>query len=128
MPGEHPGARAARRDDVIAGRERLDRPARDRPGRGAIARIVGGLAAAGLRGNDDLAARLLQQLDRGEADARAHEVDEAGDEQPDAGPGAARLTGAPFGRLIVRRGFRSSGPSAALARSCRPRAHPKLAP
>ncbi len=84
VPGEHPGAGAARRDDAIAGGEGLDRPPGDRLGRGAVARVVGGLAAAGLRGNDDFAARLLQQLDRGEADARTHEVDEAGDEKPDA--------------------------------------------
>ena len=88
MFGEHARAGAARRHDVVAFREGGDGLARDRLGVGAIARIIGGLAAAGLRGHDDLAARVLEQLDRREADARPDEIDETGDEQADplAGP------------------------------------------
>ncbi len=126
MLGEHPGAGAARRDDPVAGREGLDRPARDRPGRGAIARIVGGLAATGLGGNDDFAARLLQQRDRGEADARAHEVDEASDEEPDAD---RRLHGFIHGGILRCFRFRRA-PARGVSRAplSLAAAHPKLAP
>ena len=80
---QHAAAGAARRDDVVAILERLDRLARQRLGGRPVAGIVGGLAAAGLRRHDDPAAGVLEELDGGEADGRAHEVDEAGDEQAD---------------------------------------------
>ena len=51
----------------------------------AVARVPAGLPAAGLRrGNDDIAARVLEQLERGEADRRPHQIDETGHEQADA--------------------------------------------
>jgi hypothetical protein len=82
--GEHAGAGAARRHDVVAAGEGVDRAAGDRLGVGAVAGIERRLAAAGLLRHDDLAAGVLQQLDRGEADGRAKQVDETGDEQADA--------------------------------------------
>ena len=48
----------------------------------AVAGVVGGLAAAGLRRRHlDPAAGIFEQLDRGEADARPEQIDQAGDEQ-----------------------------------------------
>ena len=62
------------------------RAARDRDRVGAIALVVGRLAAAGLAARHlDPAAGLLQELDRGEADRRPEQVDQAGDEQGDVG-------------------------------------------
>ena len=84
MLDQHAAARAARRDDVVAVLERLDRLPRQRLGGRAIAGIIRGLAAAGLARNDNLAAGVLEQLDRREPDARPDDVDEAGDEEPDA--------------------------------------------
>ena len=84
MLGEHARARPAGRDDVVAIGEGLDRAPRDRFRVGAVSRIIGGLAAAGLLGHEHPAAGVFEQLDRSEADARAHRVDEAGDEQADA--------------------------------------------
>ncbi len=83
---EHAGARARRRHHVVEGLEGGDHLARDAPRRGAVARVVGGLAAAGLPARHlDPAARILEQLDRGEADRRAEQIDQAGDEESDAG-------------------------------------------
>ena len=50
----------------------------------AVAGIVGWLAATGLRaGHLDPRPGILQKLDRGEADARPEQIDQAGDEQAD---------------------------------------------
>ena len=50
-----------------------------------VATVEGGLAAAGLGLRHlDRAAGLLEELDGGEADARPHRVDQAGDEQSNA--------------------------------------------
>ena len=84
VPGEHAAAGAARDDDIIAIGERLDRLWRQRLGGQAVAGIVGGLAAAGLARDDHLAAGVLEELDRGEADRRPDDIDETGDEQADA--------------------------------------------
>ena len=79
---QHPAAGARGDDDVVVARERRDDAARQGLGGGAVARVEGGLPAAGLRRRDlDLAARVLEQLDGREADARAEQVDEAGDEE-----------------------------------------------
>jgi hypothetical protein len=49
-----------------------------------IATIIGGLAAAGLRPrDDDVAARLLEQLHRREPGIGAKQIDEAGNQQAD---------------------------------------------
>ncbi len=81
---EHAAARPARRDHIVAVLERLDRLPRQ-PFRGrAVAGIIRRLTAAGLARHDHFAARILEQLDRGESDARPDDVDEAGDEEPDA--------------------------------------------
>ena len=109
MDADHPGARAGRRDHVIERLEGGDQAARDFPRVAGIARIPGRLAATGLGARHrDRAAGFFEQLDGGEADGRAHQIDEAGDEQPDAGArgrppgrrarGPARINGcAPIG-------------------------------
>ena len=84
VAGEHASAGAARDNDVIAIRKRLDRLPRQGFGRESVARVIGGLAAAGLARNDDPAAGVLEELDGGEADGRPDDIDETGDEQPDA--------------------------------------------
>ena len=68
--GQHAGAGAAGRDDIIAVGEGFDGLSRDRPGGRAVAGIVGRLAAATLRRRDDFAAGVLKQLHSGEPDAR----------------------------------------------------------
>jgi len=62
----------------------LRSPAAPAPWPSPIAGVVGRLAAASLGRQDDRAARGFEQLDRGEADRPADNVDEAGDEQSDA--------------------------------------------
>src|SRR3546814_20234885 len=53
---------------------------RQRAGVGAVARVVGRLAAAGLRlGHLDTAAGIFQQLHGSKAHRRPHHVDQAGD-------------------------------------------------
>src|ERR1700734_1170463 len=84
MLDQHAPARAARRADVVAVLERVDRLARERFRAVAVSRIVGRLPAAGLTWHDDLAAGVFEQFDRGESNARPDDVDEAGDEQSDA--------------------------------------------
>ena len=86
MRREHAATRPARNDDVVAIGECLDSLARQRLRRRAVAGVIGGLPATGLRRHDDRATCILEQLDRGEADRRADDVDEAGDEQSDARP------------------------------------------
>ena len=53
---------------------------------GAVAGVESGLAAAGLRarGTSTSQPAVLEKPDRGEADRRPEQVDEAGDEQRDA--------------------------------------------
>jgi hypothetical protein len=81
---QHAGAGAGRRHDVVVTRERGDGAARDRDAVGAIALVIGGLAAAGLARHLDPAAGALEQLHRSEADRGAEQVDQTGDEQGDA--------------------------------------------
>ena len=50
----------------------------------AVAGVEGRLAAAGLARHLDRAARILQELGGGEADARPDQIDEAGGEEGDA--------------------------------------------
>ena len=89
---DHAGARARRRDDVIEAAEALDDTLGEVARRRAIAGVVGGLAAAGLARHLDAAAGVLEELHRRKADGRPHQIDEAGDEQPDA---HASLSGQP---------------------------------
>jgi hypothetical protein len=85
MQLDHAGAGAGRRDDVIIAGEGSDGLAPDRSGVGPVARIVGGLAAAGLGMRHlDRAARLFQKLHGGKADARPEQIDQAGHQQRDA--------------------------------------------
>ncbi len=82
---DHPGAGAGRRDEVLAALELGQHFLGERARGGPVARVVAGLAAAGLSGRHvDLAAGRLEQLERRKADARTHQVDETGDEQADA--------------------------------------------
>src|SRR5579875_2668485 len=85
MNADHARAGAGWSDDVIIAGEGLHDFAGDRLRIVAIARIIGGLAAAGLRPRHfDGAAGLLQQPDGGKADGRPEQVDKAGDEERDA--------------------------------------------
>ena len=94
---QHAAARAGRRHDVVVRLERRDHLPGDRARVLPVAGVVGRLAAAGLRRRHlDPAAGRLEQLHRGEADARAEEVDEAGDEQADRGPVAPLACGFAF--------------------------------
>ena len=95
---DHPGAGAGGDDHVIVGPEGGDHRLREVPRGAPVAGIVGRLAAAGLDGHVDDAARLLQELHRREADRWAQEVDEAGDEQPDAQPRAGPFRGSGHAR------------------------------
>ena len=84
MAADGAGAGARGDDDGRIGFERRDRLLRQRDGMGAVAAVERGLAAAGLAlRHDDVAAGGFERADRGEADARAHHVDQAGDEQGD---------------------------------------------
>jgi len=82
--GDHAAARAAGRHDIVATREGPHVEACDPLGVGSVSRIVGGLAATGLRRHDHPTSRIFQQFDGGKSDARAHRVDKAGHEQADA--------------------------------------------
>ena len=84
---DHAGAGAGRRHDVIVGLEGRRSPAR------RCARVVArspelkaGWPQQVCAGTSTRAAGVLQQLHRGEADRRADQIDEAGDEQGDARP------------------------------------------
>ena len=82
---DHAAAGARRRDQVVAVLEFGDDLRRERLRVGAVAGVVGRLAAARLRRrHEDLRAAGFEQLDRREADRRPHQVDEAGDEEADA--------------------------------------------
>ena len=120
----HAAAGARGRDNVIAVGEGVHGLQGEGARIGSVAGIEGGLAAAGLRGHGDLAARILQQLHGGEADAGAKEIDETGDEEADAwavmvrqgdesrsGAGGGRLCpGArPDGKRRARRGWPDAG-------------------
>jgi len=89
MQLEHSGARPGRRDHVIIRRERLDHLLGDLARRPAVAGVVRGLPATGLARHFDPAAGVFQQLCGGETDRRTHQIDQAGDEQPD--PPALRV-------------------------------------
>ena len=78
------GARAGGRDDIVARLECGDHLFGDRARRCAVAGVERRLAAAGLRRHVDVAARLLQELDRGEADRGPDQIDEAGDQEAHA--------------------------------------------
>ena len=84
---QHRRARSRRRHDVVEAIHGLDRRQRKGLGRRSVAAIVGGLSAAGLaRRNPNLASRSFQQAHGSKADAGAHEIDEARDEQRHARP------------------------------------------
>ena len=113
---QHPRAGAGRRHHVVVAAERLDQPAREVARGGAVAGVVGRLAAAGLRPRHlHLAAGRFQQPNRGEADAGAVEVHQAGDEQGDAGLrlGHGHHAGMPH---PSRRGAGPPGPGPPTAR------------
>ena len=59
------------------------------PGLFRLAGIVGGLAAARLGRHLDITPGILEQPDRGKADRRTEEIDQARDEQADSGTGFA---------------------------------------
>ena len=81
----HAAAGAGGGDDVVEALELVEHLARQCDGRGAVARVVGRLAAASLcLRHIDRAAAVLEQADRREGDAGFHEVGEAGDEEGDA--------------------------------------------
>ena len=83
---QHATTGTRRHDDVIVAAKRVENPRGKVARRGAVAGIVGGLTAAGLRAwYFDLTSGLFQQPDRREADRRSMQVDQTGDEQRDAG-------------------------------------------
>ncbi len=80
----HADAGAGRRDDVVVALEGLDEMAGEHCRVGGVAAVESRLAAAGLRVRYlDTASGIAQQLERGEADAGAHRIDQAGDEEAD---------------------------------------------
>ena len=82
MHAYHPGAGAGRQNHKVERFEFGEEFLRHRLGRFAVARVVAGLAAAGLLfRHDDLATGRFQQLDRGKADTWAHGVNQASDEK-----------------------------------------------
>src|SRR3546814_4948998 len=82
---QHGRAGAGGRNHVVETLEGSDGLLRQRAGVGAVARVVGRLAAAGLRlGHLDTAAGIFQQLHGSKAHRRPHHVDQAGHEEPDA--------------------------------------------
>src|SRR5436190_5937513 len=85
MHSDHSGAGAGGHDDVVKALESGNDIAGNCRRILTVAGIIGGLAAAGLgKRRINAAARLLEELHRGKADAWPNEVDQAGDEQPDA--------------------------------------------
>ena len=89
---QHPPTGAGGRHHGIVAFEGLDDLDRDRPRRGAVSAVVGGLAAADLKGRHfDRTSGLLEELDRGKADRRPEQVDEAGDEKRDAARAGGRF-------------------------------------
>lgn len=90
MNPQHAGARAAWRDDIVEPIEQIDDLLCDGDRRLTVARVVGGLAAASLgpRRFDD-ATGIFQQLGGGQTDGGSEEIDETGNEQPDADRQAA---------------------------------------
>ena len=89
---DHAGAGAGGRDHIVVAFEGGDHAFRDRRGVTLVAGIVGGLAAAGLRlRHFHAASRVLQQLQRREADRGAEKVDETGHEEADPWGGGDRL-------------------------------------
>ncbi len=85
MSADHPHARPGRTDDVVELFEGFDDLPGDVPGVRRVAAVVGRLSAAGLRlRHAHRAARLFQQLDRGEPHVGAEKIDKAGHEETDA--------------------------------------------
>ena len=106
MGAQHAGAGAAGRHHMVEALEQIDHLAGDGMGGLAIAGIIGGLAAAGLkRRRLDQAARLLQELGGGQTHAGTEKIDEAGDEESDADGQASN----PYGRVA---GWRAGGVNA----------------
>ncbi len=84
--GDHAGAGAGGGHDVIVSRKGDDQAAGKVAGGFTIAGIKGGLAAARLRAGDfDETAGGFQERYGGEADAGPVQIDQAGDEEADAG-------------------------------------------
>ncbi len=85
---DHRRAGARRHDQIVVWLEGCDHLGGEGPGIVLVAGIVGRLAATALGARHlDRAARRLQQLDRGEADAGPEHIDQTGHEQPNAGRG-----------------------------------------
>ena len=92
MMFDHAGAGAGRRHHGVEIFESFNHLAGDGCGIAAVARIMRRLAATGLRTRRfDHAAGILEQLDRGEADAGAKQINQAGDEQANPEGAALRL-------------------------------------
>ena len=85
MMPDHARAGAGGRHDIIDAGECVHDIQRQRARGSPVAGIIGGLAAAGLGGHNDLAPGLFQKLHRSKAYRRAEQVDQTGDEKPDAG-------------------------------------------
>jgi hypothetical protein len=110
VDAQHGGAGARRRDDVIQTGEGTHRLQGEVAGGIPIAGIVGGLTAAGLPfGHNDGATRRFEQMCRCEANRRAEQVYEAGDEEPDARRFGAFLRAALGASLSSILGFHRLG-------------------
>ncbi|MBV6476119.1 MAG: hypothetical protein MOGDAGHF_01699 [Rhodocyclaceae bacterium] len=85
MGADHAAAGAGGGDDVVEALEFRQGLFRQGEGGGAVARVVGRLAAAGLRLRHlDGATAVLEQADGGKGDAGLHKIGETGDEEGDA--------------------------------------------
>ena len=125
MSLEHAAAGAARNDDIVAVLECVDRLFREVFRRLPIAGIIRRLAAASLARNDDPATGVSKQLHRGEANRRAHDVDEAGDEEADLAAflPAALLRGGRFAHGGHLHQNASLGPALVVVRAAPLRSH-----
>ena len=86
MGAQHPGTRARGGHDIVVAGKGVEQAAHQVLGGLAVAGVEGRLAAAGLGARHlDPAAGVLEQPDRGKAYRRSEQVDQAGDEQGDAG-------------------------------------------
>src|SRR5918992_493312 len=119
MDLQHAGAGPGWRHDIVTPGECRDRLAGELHRVGPVSRIVGGLTAASLSGRDsDPATGLLQELHGRKADGRPHQVDQAGDEETNAGSvgkgsghAGGRHSGAMLRRSAKARDIGAAGPS-----------------
>ena len=111
MHPQHAGAGTARRHDIVIGLKEIDHLAGNGQRRLPVTGVVGRLAATGLgRWRLDEAACILQQLDGGQADGGAEEIDEAGDEESDADRQNGNVPGS--GMQMSRAGWRATAGNA----------------